>query len=268
MVNRNMGLRTQIYKILLPVIMVVTGSVAEAATLPDSQHFIGRYDFTWTGIKLAAMELSITQDKEKYALHLAIQSAGIVNLFTHHISDTVAHGRRDGNQYFPELYESHYWTKKKPRHLKIVFDAKGAVKEDMVEPPEDPTERPTIPHSLKDGTVDPLTMLLVAAAGNYKPRVFDAKHLFDGTATKGEQKVIRTYNGPRNAIPFALTRKPVAGMTKRELKEYEEGDPPLTFYFTADNTGIPLYITMPLAVGLIKGSLTKECETWDECKVL
>ncbi len=78
---------------------------------------------------------------------------------------------------------------------------------------------------------------------------------------------MRTYNGRRAAIPYELTRKPLAGMTAKETKEFGQGEPALTFYFSADGKGIPLYASIPLYLGYLKGTLIKECKTWDECSI-
>ncbi len=185
MVNGNMVTLRQLYKIL-PLLFLTTAKLAYADNLPQELTFIGQYDFTWSGLALAKAEFSLIETKDTYDLRLAIRSAGLVNLFTKHRSDTVAHGRRKDSAYFAELYESHYWTKNKPRHIKITFDAKGAVKEDLVEPPENPAERPVVPHALKDGALDPLTLVLAVNAGNLSPHVYDTKHLYQGKPVNSE----------------------------------------------------------------------------------
>jgi len=255
----------QLYKAISWLFLTAAGA-AYAEPAPDTLHFVGLYRFSWSGITLAGAELSIDTTRDTYALRLAASSQGIVNLFTRHRSDTSASGRRAGNRYFPAAYESHYWTKNKPRHLKLVFNSKGAITEETVEPPEDRTERAEVPHALKDGTIDPLTLLLALRAG-HMPRVFDAKRLWDGKAIEGHPIGLRTYNGNHMAVPYMLSRTPVAGFTQKEVAEYQRGEPPLTFYFSDDLRRIPLYMSMPVYMGRLQGSLTKECSTWDECKV-
>ncbi len=266
MINGNMVTMRQLYKAISWLFLTAAGA-AYAEPAPDTLHFVGLYRFSWSGITLAGAELSIDTTRDTYALRLAASSQGIVNLFTRHRSDTSASGRRAGNRYFPAAYESHYWTKNKPRHIKIAFDDKGVVTEETVEPPEDRRERPEVPHALKDGTLDPLTLLLAVNAGNVAPRVFDAKHLWEGKAVMGPQTALRTYKGPQAAIPYDLSRKPLAGMTQKEMKEYNQGEPPLVFYFSADGKGIPLYMSMSIYLGALKGALVKECSTWDECRI-
>lgn len=255
-----------IYKIAV-LLFLISAKPALAGPADDPVHFVGLYRFSWSGITLATAELAIDKTKDTYSLRLAANSQGVVNLFTRHRSDTSANGRRAGNTYFPIAYESHYWTKNKPRHIKLGFDEKGVVTQEVVEPPEDRKERAEVPHALKDGTLDPLTLLLAVTAGNEKPRVFDAKHLWEGKAVKGTPTVLRSYKGPQAAIPYNLSRKPTGGMTQKEMDEYNKGEPPLIFYFSADDSGIPLYMTMPIFLGTLKGTLTKECKTWDECKI-
>ena len=237
------------------------------AAKPAGLHFVGRYYITWGGLNLAAAELQLDVAESSYTVRLAARSAGVVNWFTHHRSDTSAHGRRNGDAYYPELYESRYWTKNKPRHIKIAFDPKGAVTEDIVEPPEDPKERPVVPHALKDGALDPLTLIPVLATSADKPRVYDAKQLYDGKVARGAATSIRTYSGARDALPLTISRTAISGMTAKEIKEYAKGEPSLTLYLSSDGKAIPLYFTLPISVGWVKGSLVQECATWDECKI-
>jgi Protein of unknown function (DUF3108) len=260
-----MVLIKQLYK-MLPLLFLTAVNPAYAGDLQDDLHFIGRYGFDWENVGLARAELEIDQDKDTYTIHLAIESAGVVNLFTHHRSDTITHGRRKGDQYFPMDYESHYWTKKKPRHIKLVFDKKGVITEETVEPPEDHNERPIVPHSLKDGTLDPLTLLMAVRAGNLAPRVFDAKHLWDGKADPIADRKPRILNVSPGA-GYRMTRKPVAGMTTKETKEYNQGEPVLTFYFTADDARVPFFMKIPIFLGHLEGNLIKKCKTWDECRI-
>jgi hypothetical protein len=262
---KNMVRMKQIYKVVM-LLSLLAFKPAYADDATQNIHFVGRYGFAWEGIALAAAELSIDQDKDSYSLRIAIETRGLVNMFTHHVSDTSAHGRRDGDKYLPETYESHYWTKKKPRHIKLAFNDKGVVTEETVEPPEDRTERPEVPHNIKDGTLDPLTLLLAVRAGNLSPRVFDAKHVYDGKAVLMSTKKPLSIAG-REVIGYTLTRTPVAGMTAKEMKEYAKGEPPLTFYFTGDATRVPFYISMPVYLGSLTGKLLKECTTWDECAI-
>lgn len=248
-------------------LLQATGAVAADAPPPADIHFIGQYSFTWAGLALAKAELAIDKTRDKYALKLQVRLAGIVNLFTSHRSITTVEGSHEGESYHPHVYESHYWTKKKPRHLKVAYDAKGVMVEETVEPPEDRTERPEVPHALKDKTIDPLTLLLALGGGNLTPRVFDAKHLYDGKAVKGEQTVLRTEIGKVAAIPYDLSRTPVSGLTAKEQREYATGEPPLAFYVSADDRHIPLYMTMPAFLGYVKGWIAKECKTWEECSI-
>lgn len=255
----------QIYKAFV-LLALISVKPAFAGGLAQDVHFVGQYGFTWEGIPLASAELSVEQGKDAYSLRLAIESKGIVNLFTRHRSDTSAHGRRDGDKYLPEAYESHYWTKNKPRHIKLAFDSKGAVTEELVEPPEDHKERPIVPHSLKDGALDPLTLLLAVRRGDGAPKVFDGKHLWEGKAVPIPFKEPPEFAG-HPAMGYILSRKPLAGMTAKETKEYEAGEPLLQFFFTADAAKVPLYMTLPVMLGRLTGSLIKECKTWDECRV-
>ena len=251
---------------MLLLLLLLSGPSAFAAESPETIHFIGRYDFNWSGIPLAATELSIDVSKENYALRLVIASRGIVNLFTRHRSETIAHGTRHGNTYRPLLYETHYWTKDKPRHIRLVFDTTGIITQETVEPPEDHHDRPEVPHALKDGALDPLTLILAVPSGNAAPRVFDGKRLYQGNAVIMPTKKPLSVMG-RDALGYVLTRRPLAGLTAKEMNAYAEGEPALAFYYINDGRDVPIYMMVPLYMGRLQGGLTKECKTWDECKV-
>jgi hypothetical protein len=241
---------------------------ARADAAPGPLRFYGRYEFTWSGIALGVLVLGIEEKSDSYSMHLLVASAGIVNLFTRHASDTVAYGKRDGGSYLPQYYESYYKTKSKPRHVKLAFDAKGAVTSEINEPPEDRNDRPEAPHKLKDGAYDPLTALLALRAGAKDMRVFDAKRLYEVNAREAYTEKLFITRKWRSVVSSVLSRTPLAGLTAKEKREYQQGEPPLTLYFSNDRKRIPIAVSMPLSFGYIKGTLTKECKDWNECKIV
>lgn len=227
--------------------------------------FIGQYSFNWAGFKLGKLALSIEEKSGAYSVRLGVTSAGVVNLFTRHESDTVATGKITATRYLPQFYESYYKTKKKPRHIKLVFDAEGRITEELNEPPENRAIRPEVPHEKKDGSYDPLTGFLALRSGLNPLTAFDAKRLYE---VKAEDKGTGTLSGVDVPVKhYVLSRTPLAGLTEKEKKEYKEGEPPLDLYISDDNRAIPVYMTMPVFMGSVKGRLVKECKTWDECKV-
>lgn len=261
-----MGIKTYLYKTVFAISLIaVNPALADDMAVP--QHFIGQYLFNWTGIPLGTLVLGIDQTQDSYRVHVTVSSQGIVNLFTRHMSDTVATGKRIGSTYLPQFYECYYKTKKKPRHVRLTFDDKGAVKEEFNEPPEDPTDRPVVPHSLKDGAVDPLTMLLKLLSGEKDFSVFDAKRLYRLHARESDHATFYIEKRWRKTMSLILSRAPLGGLTAKEMKEYEKGEPPLTFYISDDKDHIPLGVSINLMFGPVEGVLVKECSAWDECAV-
>lgn len=268
---RHMGDMKFKFNIRLAVFYAVFSAASAPAqttvNAPAPVTFTGQYSFSWAGISLGRLALRIEETPERYTMHLGVVSAGIVNLFTRHENDTVADGRRIGGRYLPHRYESYYKTKKKPRHIRLVFDEKGAITEELNEPPENRALRPEVTASQKDGAVDPLTGLLVMRSFTLTFPAFDAKRLYQVNA---EDKGVESFNAlgtQMEAHHFILTRTPLAGLTEKEKDEYKAGEPPLHFYFSHDARRIPLGITMPVFMGSVKGVLVRECATWDECKV-
>lgn len=256
------------YKILALFCLVSASCPAEEApALPAPITFIGQYSFSWGGIHLGKLAISIDEKPESYALRLAVTSGGVVNWFTRHESDTEVKGTRSHNHYQPLHYESYYKTKKKPRHIRLVYDAKGKNTEELNEPPEDRRFRPEVPANLKDGSYDPLTALLVLRSGVLTLPAFDAKRLYEVKAKDSGKDSMYILGTKTLTQHYTLARTPLAGMTAKEANEYKQGEPPLEFYFSDDARRVPVYITMPIFMGSVKGVLVKECKTWDECKV-
>lgn len=230
-------------------------------------HFAGVYDFDWSGIKLGQLVLGVDETPDHYNMHLVVASEGIVNIFTRHVSDTVVNGKRTAHGYLPEYYESYYKTKQKPRHIRLTFDAKGAVKEELNEPPEDRSDRPEVPHNLKDGSYDPLTLLMALRAGAREAHGFDAKRLYYVHAQDGGRDNLYIEGKWRKAFSLVLTRTPLGGLTAKETMAYKKGEPPLSLYFSNDKDRIPLAVSMKLFFGEMAGVLTRECKTWQECAI-
>jgi len=255
----------RLYKPLLLVFLFGLHS-AYADDAPEKLHFNGRYLFAWNGITLGRLVLGIEERKDRYALHLLVSSEGIVNLFTRHVSDTEASGIIKDGKYMPRHYESHYQTKHKPRHIKLTFNQEGAVIEEINEPPEDRSDRPEVPHKLKDGAYDPLSGMMAIRAGLLVLPAFDAKRLYEVKAVPDDKTVLRLAGKKYAATGYIFSRTPLAGMTAKEMKEYSKGEPPLSFYFSDDARHIPLLIRLPMMLGSVEGKLVKECATWEECR--
>lgn len=264
-----MGVMRTLYK-MLALFCLATPCVTSAQVQPkpaEPVSFIGQYSFSWAGVYLGKLELSIQEKPDTYDLRLAVISGGVVNWFTRHENDTVANGTRTGDTYHPSFYESHYKTKKKPRHIRLQFDKDGKITEELNEPPENRALRPEVPAKLKDGSYDPLTGMMLMRSGVSTLTGFDAKRLYT-VNIKDEGKETLTIMGKSTPSQhYVLSRVPLAGMTAKETKEYAAGEPPLHFYFSDDARRVPVYMSMPVFMGSVKGTLTKECATWDECKI-
>jgi Protein of unknown function (DUF3108) len=244
----NMGTPHILYKILLlfclTCINLSAGSAwakapvapapaeKSATPLPTPITFIGQYSFSWAGIYLGKLAFSIDEKPDSYTLRLQVTSGGIINLFTRHSNDTDAKGLRGKTHYQPQHYESHYKTKKKPRHIRLAFDAKGVVTEELNEPPENRAIRPEVPHELKDGSYDPLSGFMAIRSGLFTLTAFDVKRLYQVKAEEKGKSRMNILGADTPVQHYILSRTPLAGMTEKETKEYKAGEPPLHFYFS------------------------------------
>jgi len=170
-----------------------------------------------------------------------------------------------GDYVVPAYYESYYKTKNKPRHIKLEFNNQGTVTTEINEPPEDRNDRPEVLHSLKDGAYDPLTGLMALRANVRVLRAFDAKRLYDVKATDCSKDTLFVGDKWRKAFSCILSREPLSGLTQKEIKQYKEGEPPLSLAFSDDSRKIPLAVSMPLLFSEVHGVLIRECKEWADC---
>lgn len=266
-----MGIMRRFCKRVLAVYLLgavsLYSSAAMAVETMEPTTFYGKYDFTWAGIRLGKLELGFEIQERHYSAHLVVVSAGIVNLFTRHESDTTVNGDIVQGKFHPKIYESNYKTKKKPRHIRLVYNKAGEVTEELNEPPEDRNVRPEVPADKKKGSYDPLTGFLALRAGVLEMNAFDAKRLYLVTAALKGTESLTVMGDDKQTKDYVFARVPLAGMTAKETKEYKEGEPPLHVYFSDDKLTVPVYISMPIMMGSVKGSLVKICDNWDECRV-
>lgn len=238
-----------------------------SGALAADTAFIGQYSFSWAGIPLGRLALSIQEKDKAYELRLQVASGGIVNIFTSHDNETVARGGVDDAGYHPAFYESHYTTKKKARHVRLQYDGKGKNTEVFNDPAEDRARRPEVEEKLRDGSYDPLTALMVMRAGGTGFRGFDAKRLYEVTPEKGEAQQVKAAGRQQLAVPYILRRAPLGGLTEKEKKVYAKGEPPLSLFLSDDERRVPLMMSMPVMLGHVVGVLTKECREWQDCAV-
>ncbi len=259
-----------LYKMLTLICLTSINMVSHsacAADAPAPAPFIGQYDFTWAGIRLGKLELSMEEGATDYKLRLAVTSAGIVNWFTHHESDTEVKGLHTAKGYQPLYYESNYKTKKKPRHIRLQYTKDGTNTEVLNEPAEDRTLRPEVKPELRNGSFDPLSALMVLRSDQLTIPAFDAKRFYEVKATDVGKETMAIIGKDTETQHYTLARTPLGGLTEKEKTEYKNGEPPLHFYLSTDARHVPVYMTMPILMGSVKGILIKECSTWDECKV-
>lgn len=263
-----MGAVRQIYKMAF---LVLLGSAPARAELPAPLQFNGQYLFTWNGITLGGLALGIDETAARYRIHLAVRSLGLVNWFTRHSDDTITEGNREGglngSRYRPLHYESFYKTKNKPRHILVNFTSKGVVTDEINEPPDKPGERQPAPHALKDGAYDPLSLLMELRSGTPEAKGFDGKRVFNVKAAKGAPTQLSAAGKDVAATPLVLSRTPLAGLSAKESAAYAKGEPVLALYVSDDARRIPVGVSVPLFFGRVRGTLTRECPTWDACKL-
>ncbi len=235
--------------------------------------FKGIYEFGMLGITFGRMGVEAEQNAEQYTIVSDIELSGIAKLFTQHKSHTEVKGSGAAFKYSDINYETHYQIKKKKRHIKLV-NKDGVLIEEVVEPFN--PRRPKVPPELKNKALDPLSFLLhmreqLAAALAAKAEEFSMM-LFDGRSVTQINVKIEKDPKPLNykgrkvpVIAISLRRKPIAGFTESELKEFDPKEPELYMYISKDERLVPIVVKTKIWLGTLTGTLVKECGAGESC---
>jgi hypothetical protein len=254
---------------IIPLVFFLPFSAPAAEPAPLDMN--ARYEFDWNGIALGRVTVGIHETATDYAMHAVVDSKGIVSLFASHHSDTTVKGRRANGRYVASVYETRYNTRKKFRHVKIVYDEAGRVKEQVMEPP-DPDSPVT--QADKDHASDLLTTVLrirreLSLAWQAKKTRYDFD-MYDGRriahlhfAVVGEST--RRVNGkPYSVLAVMGTRTPGPGYSEKDRARMKD-EPGMMIYFSNDAKLMPLAIEIHY-LGNVRGDLSLECKSFEECR--
>jgi hypothetical protein len=241
-------------------------------------QFSGVYTFHWNAIPFGEMSVTVNQRENGYRIDAHIRSTGVLRLFAPHESYNTVEGGAGPFAETRRTYETHYTTKKKPRHVRLVYSPGGIITEELVEPPEDRSERPVVSAEQKAGSLDPLTYILAVRQSVYDAvtkrqngfalPVFDGRRLMNTTYRLTETKNIMGWKGGEiPAIGMLAKRDPIAGYTKKELGELATGEPDLNVYFSDDALLVPVKLRVDLWFGSLQADLTRRCEVSAPCTV-
>lgn len=240
-----------------------------AAQVPELSplNYKLRYDVRWNGIPLGRIRIEAAEDRFGYRMTLDTKTRGIVRLFDPQRGLVNVRGRMQEGRYLPQWYASRALDDENGRHTQIHYESDGTIKTRERTPPDDPRNRPPVPLAQANTATDPLTAMFILR-----------HELRDNMAANRRDTAVRTYDGARlaefnfhvvsraqlkimgahhDAINSVMTRSLIAGYKDKEIRRYEEGDPVVHVYFSADARLLPLRAEINLRLGNITADLTE-----------
>jgi hypothetical protein len=235
--------------------------------------FKGIYEFGMLGITFGRMGVEAEQRAAQYTIASDVELSGIAKLFAQHKSHTEVKGSGTDFKYSDINYETRYQVKKKNKHVKLVSKA-GVLIEEVVEPFN--PRRPKVSPELKNKAFDPLSFLLfmrerlaaalAAKAGEFSMMLFDGRNVTQIDVEIEKEPKPLNYKGRKvPVIEISLRRKPIAGFTESELKEFDPKEPALYMYVSKDERLVPLVVKTKIWLGTLTGTLVKECGASESC---
>ena len=267
-----MGFRMRRYKRLVFALICATPLAASTQVPPLEPATASlRYDASIGVLPLGHMFVNIHETPLHYDMKIDTKSQGLVDVFAPIKSVAQVDGHRDetGN-YVPHDYHSFNDRDGEIHDKKIhlTYGDTGHLASRERNPDDDPNWRPPVPAADVGTAADPITGFLQ-----------HRRLLHDAMANERHDASVTTYDGARlagihfhvvsparieimgkyvDAINTVITRHPIAGYTPKELKKFNQGDPVMHVYFSADGRLMPLMMTIDLTFGEVKIVLTKD----------
>ncbi|MBN8544359.1 MAG: DUF3108 domain-containing protein [Alphaproteobacteria bacterium] len=256
----------RIHHLLTALFFICTSSTAFAAPplAPFPKEM--RYRIAWNNIKIGRVIIETNQSNYSYRMVLDTKTTGLAKMFSPLKSVTWAEGRFYNEQIIPQQYLAKSESDEgKNRTSHLTFDEEGLLSTRETNPVDDPNWRPEVPLEEARQAYDPVTAFFVLR-----------KTLYENVNRRIKDSYVRTYDGRRLAefnfrainngtkmrddkiVPVVNTiafRKPIHGYTPKELKKFDEGDPKVHIYFSADKRFLPLEFEIYHWSGKISASL-------------
>jgi len=228
-----------------------------------------KYIVDWNGITIGRINFTSEELAGRYHMMLDTKTSGVARIFSSEATFATAEGIiTDDGKYIPQRFESRpiHDDDTRPRTV-LTYDEAGKLKTRERNPDDDPAWRPPVTLERAAGSMDP------ASAGLAMRRL-----IHDHMAQEIRESTVRTYEGARladmtvkvisrahvdymneyhDAINTVVTRAPLEGYTPKEKKKFEEGDPTIHLYFSADAKMLPVKATVDAPFGEISATLVE-----------
>ncbi len=246
--------------------------------LPPLQPFnlTAVYEVSWGGVDVGDLVLHAREDNNQYNMRIQIKSSGLARLLTRHESATTVKGKKKGERYLPERFETNFKLRGDTRHIILTYNEQGELIEEYNQPPEKRWKRPEVPMSLKRDVPDIMTMLFIERHkiydalkqedDNFTIRTFDGRRLTDVHFNVSGRKTVTWNDQQADVIAFGVKREAIAGYKDSELEDMrKKKDPNVEFYLKDDGTLTPLKIVVEAEAGTFYANLSDYCEKLEAC---
>lgn len=220
---------------MLRLLLILLLFPLSAFAAKESLDYTDTLHFTWAGIPLGELTITMKQKDNNYSMRAEGKTGGIVRLFNQHQSVTMVSGKIVKLAYIPKAYKSDYTDDDEKKLIALEYDKTGLpVKETIIPPREE--IRPLVAEASKRGAVDILTGFFVMrdhvkkalATGKkeFAVKIYDGKRLFRVDAKLDKPRVNVTVRGvTRPAVKLLLHRVPLEGYKEKELKKLKDRNP-------------------------------------------
>lgn len=221
------------------------------ANIPEilSTREEANYKLYWSGIRIGKVWMYWEETDTGYTARMQIKFSGVARWFNKQFRTAEITGDKaceaEVCTYTPRHLHWEVDYGHKQRTADIAYDAKGNVLESSVMPPDNRESRPDVPQGDKDSAFDGLT----------------ATQALYFAMLKREKTVFKTYDGRRlieltftpksgDKLIYVARRKPLAGHSAKELKDYAKGDPEVRLFYSRDKR-FPLLGEADAAIGKV-----------------
>jgi hypothetical protein len=224
-----------------------------AANLAAGQTLDLTYEVYLGGMHIFSMEVDMALRPGGYTVAAEGGTRGMIGWLYKWDVKVAAEGHVRAGDIRPQVYQSAMDWQKTPRVTRLAFTGDGAYDVRRTPPPEpDPEDDNSLPVSLPENTVDPLSLAVVAtralAANGQCAQtlpVFDGKRRYDltikdlGAATIAPNRY-SIYHGPATRCGFTMER--ISGFNKKYSRSRqwdEDSAAPPTIWMAQVHDGVP-----------------------------
>lgn len=233
-------------------------------------QFKGTYALSFAGILFGKMNIEVEQEPGYFRMSSDVASTGIVAVFASHSSKTTVTGKGKNFSYTTRSYQTKSQTRKKKRDIALEYRGGKYVMEKVV-PPDNRETRKEVPGKLKNDAYDPLSVIVEirkriielrrtgkdVGSIDFPIKLYDGRRLTQADVSVHETQQVSVGAASVPVLHVSVKRKPVAGFTDKELKQYDPNEPPLNLYFSEDETFLPIALSIPFTFGAVTATLVK-----------